>query len=814
MQENKSLNNANVVEEEGLDIAKILTLFFTYWKLFLVSVILCLGVAAFYLYNAVPQYKVSAKILLADKEKGSFSSQADMLADFGFQGTNTNVENEIEVINSMSVARGAVMNSGVYISYAIPAFNDRPIYKNASPVLVNVDNTLLSEMVAPLKLSFTFSEEGVVAVGYSYVNEALGVNVETVEEVVNSFPYVLKTVAGDVNISQNKLDKPYVGKLLVTVNMLEATARSYMSRLSIAPVSKMSSVAIMSINTPVPAEGVDYLNAVITSYNDVTNEDKRQIARKTENFINERLDLLRVELKEKEANLSDFKRSNQLIEPKLDATLVSQNKSNYVKKLEEVDMLIKSSKYLNDFVNDPANDMKVIPTTFGMTLDPSLLALISNYNKEVIVRNEILLSATENNPVLKSSTARVQAMQEDLRIALSAFDESLALQRSAISLLVESYSDRYNMSPEIERELIALTRECDIKSGLYVMLLQKYEENALSLAVTADNVRCIDAPVLGGLVAPNKKMVILMALFMGLAIPAVYVYLRLVLRTQVTSVEEIARKLPVPIVGIIPVVNKVKKSAASVVVKRNANDVMAEAFRTLRTNLQFVMKKSSGKVFLFTSTSSGEGKTFIASNMAASMALLGMKVLLIGGDIRRPRLCEVFKFNKDVEGLTSYLASDVENVSILDKNIIKSNVVDGLDVLPAGIVPPNPAELLAKPNLDKAVEYLSEKYDYIIFDTAPVGIVTDSMIASRVADAVVYVLRLDYSHKEDVSYLNSLVAEGKLENVSVVVNGEDIKRKKYSAGYGRGKRYTGYGYGGYGYGGYGYIRYGEYSDAK
>lgn len=812
MQENKGLNNA--VEEEGLDIGKILTLFFTYWKLFLVSVVFCLGVAVFYLYNAVPQYNVSAKILLADKEKGSFSSQADMLADFGFQGTNTNVENEIEVINSMSVARGAVLNSGVYISYAIPGFNDRPIYKKASPVLVEVDNATLSGMVAPLNICFTFSEEGSVAVRYSCINETLGVNVETTDAVIKSFPYNLETVAGVVVVKKNELDKPYVGELNVTVNMLEATARSYMARLSIAPVSKMSSVAVMSINTPVPAVGIDYLNAVIASYNNVTNEDKRQIARKTESFINERLDLLRVELKEKEANLSEFKKNNQLIEPKLDATLVSQNKSNYVKKLEEVDMLIKSSKYLNDFVNDPANDMKVIPTTFGMTLDPSLLALISNYNKEVIVRNEILLSATENNPVLKSSTARVQAMQEDLRIALSAFDESLALQRSAISLLVESYSDRYNMSPEIERELIALTRECDIKSGLYVMLLQKFEENALSLAVTADNVRCIDAPVLGGLVAPNKKMVILMALFMGLAIPAVYVYLRLVLRTQVTSVEEIARKLPVPIVGIIPVVNKVKKSTASVVVKRNANDVMAEAFRTLRTNLQFVMKKSSGKVFLFTSTSSGEGKTFIASNMAASMALLGMKVLLIGGDIRRPRLCEVFKFNKDVEGLTSYLASDVENVSILDKNIIKSNVVDGLDVLPAGIVPPNPAELLAKPNLDKAVEYLSEKYDYIIFDTAPVGIVTDSMIASRVADAVVYVLRLDYSHKEDVSYLNSLVAEGKLENVSVVVNGEDIKRKKYSAGYGRGKRYTGYGYGGYGYGGYGYIRYGEYSDAK
>ena len=810
MQENKNLNP--VVEEEGFDLVKIVMIFLAYWKLFLVSVIICLGVAFAYLYNAVPQYRVSAKILLSDKEKGSFSSQTDMLADFGFQGANTNVENEIEVINSMSVARGAVLNSGVYISYARPAFNDKPMYRKAAPVNVSVDTGLLAGLVAPLKMVFTFAEDGGVAVRYSYVNEALGINVETADASVKTFPYVLNTVAGNVRVDKNNIDGTYVGELNVTVNQLESTARSYMARLSVAPVSKMSSVAVMSINTAVPAEGVDYLNAVITSYNDVTNEDKRQVARKTEDFINERLALLRVELKEKEANLSEFKRDNQLIEPKLDASLVSQNKSTYTKKLEEIDMMIKSAKYLGDFVNDPANDMKVIPTTFGMTIDPSLQALIANYNKEVTLRNELLLSATENNPMLKNSTVRVEEMQKDLRAALAALNESLALQRDAISMLLASYTDRYEMSPEIERELMALTRECDIKSGLYVMLLQKYEENALSLAVTADNVRCIDAPVLGGQVAPNKKMILLMAFFLGLAIPAVYVYLRILLRTKVAAVEEIARSVAAPIVGIIPVSDKAKSRAASIVVKKNANDVMAEAFRTLRTNLQFVMKKSSGKVFLFTSTSSGEGKTFIASNMAASMALLGMKVLLIGGDIRRPRLCEVFKFDKKVEGLTSYLASDVENVHILDKNIIKSNVVDGLDVLPAGIVPPNPAELLAKPNLDKAVEYLSGKYDYIIFDTAPVGIVTDSMIASRVADAVVYVMRIDYSQKEDVGYLNSLVAEGKMENVSVVINGENIKRKKYASGYGAGRRYTGYGYGGYGYGGYGYIRYGEYGD--
>ena len=235
--------------------------------------------------------------------------------------------------------------------------------------------------------------------------------------------------------------------------------------------------------------------------------------------------------------------------------------------------------------------------------------------------------------------------------------------------------------------------------------------------------------------------------------------------------------------------------------------MITESFRLLRTNLQFMMKNTSGKVVLFTSSFSGEGKTFIASNLAASVALLGKKVLLIGADIRRPRLAEIFGFKQDAEGLTSYLAADEKDVDILDKSIIKSMAIEGFDLLPAGIIPPNPAELLASTNWEKAIEYLKEKYDYIIVDSAPVGLVSDSLIASRVADAVVYVLRMNYSHNEDISFLNTLVAEGKLENVSVVINAEDFKKKSRIGSH----RYAGYGYGygcGYGYG------YGDEKEAK
>ena len=793
-------NMAQFVEEDGFNISKFVSLLLAHWKLFVICVVLCIAAASIKLYFAVPQYKVAAKILLSDKNKGSFSSQADMLADFGYRGSNSSIENEMEVIKSFSVARGAVYSSGAYISYNKLGIKDMPIYKKASPVNVSATTEVLSKMVAPIKIYFAFEGDNSVKVRYDYITEN-----PDAYTLISSFPYKLNTPAGDIivedmrpkmNVSADALQ----GEYLVTVNNPEATARVYMSSISIAPVSESSSVAILSIITPVPAMGVDYLNALIESYNNVTNYDKHLVGRQTEEFINSRLDLLREELTEREGFLAKYKKDNQLVDPSMDISNVMQNKSAYIRQLEELDMMLNASKYLSEFVNDPANDMKLIPTTFGVVIDNSLEAIIGNYNKEVVERNQLLLTVTEDNPILKNVTSKVKGMQEDLRTALVTFEKSLSVQRDAILLLVDNYTDRFEMSPDIERELLTLTRECNIKSDLYVMLLQKYEENALSLAIAADNLRCIDAPTVAGAVSPNKNNIILISLFVGFAIPVVYVCLLMMFQTKLVSVEDAAKMFSVPLVGTIPLLSKLKERSQSIVVDKNTNNMETEAFRSLRTNLQFVMKNTPGKVVMFTSSSSGEGKTFIAANLAVSTALLGKKVLLVGGDIRRPRLAEIFSVDRNAEALTSYLAADMKELSILDKAILKSNVVDGLDLLPAGIVPPNPAELLAGVNWDKAFEYLREKYDYIIIDTAPVGLVSDALIASRVADAVVYVLRLNYSHAEDVVFLNSLIAEGKLENVSVVINAEE-RTSSSRRGY---RRYVNYAYD-YGYG---------YSDGK
>lgn len=814
MQQNDKITTP-VVDENEFDVKKIFSYALAYWKLIVASVILCMAVAFVYLRIAVPRYMVTAKVLLQDKTKGSFSSSADMLADFGFQQQNTSVENEIEVIKSMSVVRGAVANSGLNISYTVPGVVSRPIYKGASPVKVSygvdtaghvVDGSM-ANLYTPIKLLFTFEESGKVGLEYSCSLDA-SAEPKMSQVKIDSYPYILQTPVGNVLIEENSNVKGYMGDLVVTVKPLESVALSYMGALSAAPVSKSSSVAVLAVNTPLPKDGIDFLNAVIENYNYVTNEDKRQVARQTESFIVERIDSVSKELVVMETRLSNYKKNNKLIDPKLDAPQVSSNKTEYTKQLENVELMLESSRFLKEFVNNPKNDMKVIPATFGLTIDQSLMALINNYNKEVIELAQLQLSATGDNPLLKTALKRVEQLQSDLRIAIDAVDRSLRVQREATATLLANYTSRYEQSPDIERELVTIERECTIKSQLYVMLLQKYEENALSLAVTSNNLRCIDAPLLVGRVAPNSRNIFMIAFFIGLIIPVVIIYIRESMRTQLTINDDISGLTALPCVGNIPVKRSVKERSQAIVVARNKNDLMAEAFRTLRTNLQFVMKNSTGKVVMFTSTTSGEGKTFVASNLAMSVALLGKKVLLMGLDIRRPRLAEMFGFNKNDEGITSYLAADEKDTDILDRAIRNSGVEKHLDILPAGIVPPNPAELLARPNMDKAIEYLKTKYDYIIIDTAPVALVSDSMIISRVADAVAYVARLDYTQKTDIKYLNSIVAEGKLENVSLVMNGEDWKKKMYGyVGSRKGGRYGGYGYGyGYGgYGGYGYV---------
>ena len=784
--------------EEGFDFRVILGYLRAYWWLFTLSVIACLACAFVYLRYAKPVYNMSAKVLLQDSEKGgAVISPADMLVDFGMQNRISNVENEIAMMSSMTVVRRAVVDANLYTRYIWG--EDSVLYKETTPLYAAFDEETMANLPSAVKVYLDVADNGEVTAVYE-IEEVLGNKVK-----IPSFPFVLSTPVGEMNISRNDDVELVAGAVTVFVAPIDAVVTAYKRALSISPLSKTASVANVSYNTPDKVEGAIFLNAVIESYNTVVNETKRQVACRTEEFISERLKSLKKELEEMEGSLAAYKMQNELVDPKLDASEVIKKRAEYTKLLEALDLKLAASKHMIEFVNDPKNELQIIPASMGVDLDPAFTNLVNNYNARVVERLTLMQSTTADNPILRTSTIVLEAMLRDLRTALDALNQSLLIEYKATSILADKYNGRFEMSPEVERQLLSITRECDIKSGLYVMLLQKYEETLLSIEVQSDNFSCIDAPYCTGQVAPNKKMICLIALFFGLLLPAVYIYIRVLIRNKFDTVDEVRDAMPLPFLGTIPVKMQSKGEqqikTRPIVVRKNKNDLMAEAFRTLRTNLEFVMRKAQGKVILFTSTVSGEGKTFVASNLAVSTALLGKKVLLIGCDIRRPRLAEVFGFDKKKPGFTSYLAAQEDELSLLDKYIVSSDSAEGLDILPAGIVPPNPAELLSGTNLDRAMEYLRGKYDYIVLDGPPVGLVSDSLIISRVADIVAYVVRLGYTHKADAHFIKSLVAEKKLDNLSIVVNAEDLKRKTYG---GYGSRYGSY-YGSGRYSSYGYT---------
>ncbi len=361
-------------------------------------------------------------------------------------------------------------------------------------------------------------------------------------------------------------------------------------------------------------------------------------------------------------------------------------------------------------------------------------------------------------------------------------------------------------------------RQQEVKSGLYLLLLQKREENSISLAATADKGKLIDEPQMGGRVSPKSSIIMLVAIVLGVGIPFIILYILQLMRYRIEGRDDVMRLTKQPLVADVPVASDAIKSSAGIVVQANKNNQIDEVFRSLRTNIQFMMKEDD-KVILFTSSTSGEGKTFLAANLAVSFALLGKKVILCGCDIRKPALGRLFNISDLHQGITVLLnKAKVTEADVVDQ-ISASGVNDNLDVLMAGPVPPNPTELLARDNMRQMMEILRSRYDYIILDTAPVGLVTDTIEVARYADVNCYVCRADYTPKSNLGLLNALAEEKKLNNVCVVLNGVDMSKKKYGYYYGYGKygkygRYGRYGYGRYGYGNYGsYGNYGNYANS-
>ena len=432
-------------------------------------------------------------------------------------------------------------------------------------------------------------------------------------------------------------------------------------------------------------------------------------------------------------------------------------------------------------------------------------------------RNRLLRTASESSPVVEELTSQLKDMNSSIRMALSQAKRNLEIQRNAVASQYGQYNQEVSRTPEQERILTQIGRQQEVKSGLYLMLLQKREENSISLAATADKGKLVELPQYVGKVSPKTNIILLLGLILGIAIPSLVLYLLQFFRYRIEGHDDVEALTDIPIIADVAVANDAAKTRADIVVHENENNQMEEIFRSMRTNLQFMMKPED-KVIMFTSSTSGEGKTFNAANLAISFALLGKKVVLVGLDIRKPRLAELFEIDNHHTGITKLLVKDDPTWNDVQKEILPSEINKNLDLLMAGPIPPNPGEIVTRPSLEKVLNLLKENYDYILVDTAPLGLVTDTLQIGKLVDATVFMCRADYTPKAAFNAINMFKAEKKLKNMAIVINCIDMSKKKYGYYYGVGKygRYRNYGsyskYGNYtSYGTYG-NKYGNAND--
>lgn len=817
-------------ERSSFDFATIYTTLILNWKWFVLSLIICLGLAAIYLRYKTPIYESTAKMLIKDNDQGRYRGTNNMLntSTLGMISNSNGIDNEMEILTSHSLAQQTVRDMKLYVDYySVGKVKDLILYKN-QPINVDLDAAHLEKLNAPINLLISRDGNNYHITGTYYVpeNENEYTGPYSIDKTVNKLPATIGTRAGIIKLTPNTIGKMDEGrKLRVSINSPRVASYKYVGELSVSQTSKSTTIVLLDLKDEIPQRATDYLTQLAISYNRQANEDKNEVAMRTEEFINGRLEKINAELGNTEGQLENYKRRNNMVELKLNAGQAVNNADVYSQKLAEANTQVALLDEMRSYVDNPANKYQPLPSNVGLT-DQAATAMIGSYNALVQKRNLLLQSASETSPSVIPLTTQIDEMQRSIRRALQQARRGMDIQRNSVASQFGKYQGQVGESPEQERMLTQIGRQQEVKSGLYLMLLQKREENSISLAATADKGKLIDDPATGSMISPKRPMIMLIALIIAIAIPTLILFLIQLFHYKIEGHQDVVRLTTLPILGDVAIASDQAKTKADIVVHENKNNMMEEIFRSMRTNMQFMLTDSE-KVVMFTSTNSGEGKTFIAANLAVSFALLGRKVLLVGLDIRKPKLAELFELSDKTHGITNLLTKEQPDWATIDSQIIESGVNRNLKLLMAGPIPPNPAELVARPSLAHIFEELRNHYDYILIDTAPVGLVTDTLQIGRICDSTVYVTRADYTPKESFELINGLSASKKLPKMSVVINGIDMSKKKngYYYGYGRygkyGKyaRYSMYGnrsYGKYGnYGNYGnYGSYGSYGSYR
>lgn len=752
-------------KSDFIDVRGILREYLSKWYWFVISVAVC-GCLGFLVAKVKkPVYSVNANVLISQDDKGGM---AGLGAIGDLFGSKAKVDDEIFVISSHTVYRDVVRDLGIYKVHNVRrgflntvfAYPNFPVDIIAAP---GVSDTLRTGINFKIKIN----DKGLATVEAKAKKEVIADVKDAALPVSLNTPYghfVVDTTSSYVPGKALKTNISFIG--------YDAAAELLSKDVSASIGSKRSNAIRLVMNTVNTDYGKDVLNEIIAKYNERGVAEKNLQGEKTAKFIDDRLALISGDLSDAESDIQAYKEQKGIVDVGAEAAYQTEKRSKVEKELIEAETEAEIIKLTGEFIADPANAYSLIPMT---TENKGLQEAVKAYNELVLERMSLAANAKPGNRALKMLDDQISAMSANISTSVAkAYDNMMVTVRD-LRAEMNSAMGRLGSVPSQEREFLNMKRQQEVKQQLYLFLLQRREETAMMLAnATPKGIVVDEAYALNKPVSMGKMMILLIALVIGFCIPPVVLYLRKLMRTKFETKSEVEDVVDVPVLGEICL----DRSGRSLVAVNGDHSSTTELFNLLRSHLPFVLGSDGNKVVMLTSTQSGEGKSFVSINLAADMALLDKRVLLIGMDIRKPRLTEYLNISPRF-GLTQYLTSDID----IDSMIVNDPEAPNLDIIVAGPVPPNPAELLNSKRLDELMAELRKRYDYIFIDSAPVGMVSDTFTLDRLSDATIYVVRANYTSRADLRFVDEIYEQKRLKKLSIVVNGTAANRG-YGYGYG------------------------------
>ena len=763
--------------ENDYPLKSFLEKYFNQWRWYLICALVSIILAFLYLRYTVPQYQATTTILVKDEMKGKMLSEMSVFNDLGLStGLKSNVENEILILKSRTLVQRVVKKLNLNISFFVKGrIIDKEIF-GKSPVEVNFLNK--TDQFYENKIKFKLLE--LTPQTFLLENE---ISDEAPKVILGSkkvFKYkeLIPTLYGRliINKIQNQVNNKQ--SIHIVISPLKDVVKDYMKRLKVVIINDKSSVVAISIADPTIKKAEAFLDNLIQIYNEDVAEDKYFISDNTSKFIANRLQLITKELDGVEHNVESFKKSNELTDINSEAKLYVEGSNEYDKKGVEAEIQLNVVSSMLDFMKK-SNNSDLLPSNIISSLGDAS-GLIGNYNQLVLDRNRILKSATAENPSVVKLDQQIASLKSTVVESLLRLQSSLNIQKRDLNRNEGVLDTKISKIPVQERQFRVIARQQQVMEALYLYLLQKREETAISLSAAEPNITVIDAANSDNTpVFPDKKTIYFAGLLLGLMVPFGIIYTGGLLDTKIKSRLDIEGKTVMPFIGDVPT-----SDFPSEIIKSQSKTSSTEAFWIIRTNLEFMLSKVSdgiAKTIFVTSTFPNEGKTFVSANLAATFALSGKKVLLIGMDFRNPRLNSYLTLPE--QGVTSYLS--LKDLSLTDL-IVKYDGYKNFYILSAGVIPPNPVELLMSEKVDLLFKTLKAQYDYIIVDNSPVSIVADTLLIAKNADCFIYVARANFLDKRMLAIPDKLYKEQKLPNMCLLLNDTDSKNG-YGYGYGYGK---------------------------